>query len=75
MVLVRVQKFGAGTNYGLEILHQCGKRVKIKCQKVWEANSNFCTRREGAFLYLIFRPLIFIDEIKTVTLFITYTHL
>ena len=25
------------------------------------------------FLYLIFRPLIFIDAIKTVTLFITYT--
>ena len=25
------------------------------------------------FLYLIFKPFIFIDAIKTVTLFITYT--
>ena len=27
------------------------------------------------FLYLIFRPIAFIDAIKTVTLFITSTHL
>ena len=31
VVLVQVQfKFGTSTRYGLEILHQCGKRVKIK---------------------------------------------
>ena len=27
------------------------------------------------FLYLIFRPFVFIDAIKTVTLFTTYAHL
>ena len=31
-----------GTTYGLEFLHQCGKRVKIKSQKVLEANFNVC---------------------------------
>ena len=30
MVLVQVQRFPTDTKYGLEILHQCGKRVKIK---------------------------------------------
>ena len=32
-----------------------------------------CVAINYVFLYLIFRPLIFIDAIKTVTLFITYT--
>ena len=32
MVLVQVQQFGTGTRYELEILHQCGKRVKTKSQ-------------------------------------------
>ena len=32
-----------------------------------------CVAINYFFLYLIFRPLIFIDAIKTVTLFITYT--
>ena len=28
VVLVQVQQFGAGIKYGLETLHNCGKRVK-----------------------------------------------
>ena len=35
--------FGTGTRYKLEILHQCGKRVETKSQKVLGANS--CVRR------------------------------
>ena len=32
-----------------------------------------CVDISYVFLYLIFKPFIFIDAIKTVTLFITYT--
>ena len=32
-----------------------------------------CVDISYVFLYLVFRPFIFIDAIKTVTLFITYT--
>ena len=42
MVPVKVQQFEAGTRYGLEILHQCGKRVKTKSQEVFGANSYVC---------------------------------
>ena len=38
MALVQVQQFETGTRYGLKILHQCGKRVKTKSQKVLGAN-------------------------------------
>ena len=31
---VQVQLFWTGTRYGLEILHQCGKRVKTNKQNV-----------------------------------------
>ena len=34
VVLVQVQQFGTSTRYGIEILHQSGKRVKTKSQKV-----------------------------------------
>ena len=37
--LVQVQKFGIGTMYGFEILHQCGKRFETKSQKVMGTNS------------------------------------
>ena len=30
VVLVQVQKFGTGTRYGLEALHQCDKMVETK---------------------------------------------
>ena len=42
MVLVQFQQFGTGTRYKLEILHQCGTRVKTKSHKDFEANSNVC---------------------------------
>ena len=32
MTLAEVQIFGTGIRYGLEILHQCGNRVKTKSQ-------------------------------------------
>ena len=41
VVLVQGQKFGTGTRYKLEILHQCGKRVNTKCQIVWGLNPTF----------------------------------
>ena len=34
-----------------------------------------CRDISYVFLYQIFRPFIFIDAIKNVTVFITYTHL
>ena len=37
--MIQVQQFGTGSSYDLEILHQCGKIVKIKSQKVFWANS------------------------------------
>ena len=39
MLLVQVQKFETTTRCGFKILHECGKRVKTKIQKVFEANS------------------------------------
>ena len=33
--------------YGLEILHQCGKRVKTIIRKVLGANSNVCRSYRG----------------------------
>ena len=39
VVYVQVQWFRTGTRYGLEILQQCGKRVKAKSQKVLRANT------------------------------------
>ena len=46
-----------GARYGLQVLHQCGKRVKSKSQKVLWAKSYICRiyrvktgRGEGAFL-------------------------
>ena len=35
------------TLYGLEILHQCGKRVKTKSHKVLGANSYVCRSYSG----------------------------
>ena len=46
--MVQGQKFGTGTRYRLEILHQCGKRVKTKSQrKFWGTNSYFCRNYRG----------------------------
>ena len=47
MVLVEVQYFGTAFRYGLETLHQCGKRVKTKSQKVLRANSYVCRSYRG----------------------------
>ena len=38
MLFIQVQQFRTTTRYGLEILHQCRKRVKTKSQKVLGAN-------------------------------------
>ena len=39
--------FEAGTMYGLEILHECGERVKTKIQKVLGPNSYVCRGFRG----------------------------
>ena len=52
----KFNNLGAGTSYGLEILHQYDKRVRTKSQKVLRDNSHVCrsyrgkTRSEGSFL-------------------------
>ena len=35
--------FGTGIRYGLEILHNCGKRIETKSQKIF-GKWNFCPR-------------------------------
>ena len=35
MFLVQVQSFGTDTTYEIRILHQCGKRLKLKVGKFW----------------------------------------
>ena len=47
MLLVEVQQRGTGTTYGLEILHQSGKRVKTKSKKVLGATSFVCRSYRG----------------------------
>ena len=46
-MLVDIQWFGADTWYGLEILHQRGRSVKTKSQKVLGANSYVCRSTRG----------------------------
>ena len=38
-LVVQVQQSGTGRKYGLEILHQCSKRVKAKSKKVMGTKS------------------------------------
>ena len=45
--MVEVQSFGTGTRYGLEILHQCGKRIKTKIQKALRIKSSVCRSYRG----------------------------
>ena len=47
VALVSVQLFRTSTRYDLEILHQCGKRVKTKGQKVLGVNSIVCKSYKG----------------------------
>ena len=45
--MVQAQELGTGTKYKLEVLHQCGKKVKTKSQKVLGANSYVCESYRG----------------------------
>ena len=45
--MVQAQQLEIGTRYGLEILHQCGGRVKTKTQKISEANFYVCRETTG----------------------------
>ena len=52
----RTSSLGTGTRYKLEILHECGKRVETKNQKVLGSNSYVCISYKGktgmgAFLF------------------------
>ena len=47
VVLVQVQQFGTDTRNELEILHQCGKTIKTKSQKVLGGNSYICRSYKG----------------------------
>ena len=61
MVSVQVQYVGTATRYKLDILHQCGKRVKTKSQNVLGPNSCVCRNYRGktgrgAFRVKILKP-------------------
>ena len=66
--MVQVPNFGDGTRYELEILHQCGKRVKSKCRKVLGTSSYVCrsyrgkTVRGGFLSYPLPSPLNRVDR-------------
>ena len=45
--LVQIQWFGTGARYDLEILHQCGKKVKTKIERVTKAISYVCRSYMG----------------------------
>ena len=47
VVLVQAQKFGTGTRYELETLHQCSKKFKTKSQKFLGASSYVCRSYRG----------------------------
>ena len=47
VIFVQDQQFGTDTKYGLEILHQCDKRVKTKNQKDFGASSYVCRSYRG----------------------------
>ena len=51
VLLVQVQQFGTGTRCGLEILHQCGKKVKTTNVKVLGANSYVCRSYRGKIVW------------------------
>ena len=53
MVLVQVQKFGIGTRYDLEILHQCGKRANLFGAKSYVCRSYREKTGRGAFFRLL----------------------
>ena len=78
MVLVPVQQFEMGTNYGLYILHQCAKRVKIKSQKVLKAISNvyrsYMEKLVGATGVVFLPPKFWIElnELKREDFFIDF---
>ena len=61
VVLVQVQQFGADTRYKLEVLHQCGKRVKTKSQKVLGSNLYGCRsykEKTGRGGFLVPHPIL-----------------
>ena len=68
---IRTEKMGGGGGRGCKTW-----TFFMDVINVWSLLSiSHCVDISYVFLYLIFRPFVFIDKIKTVTLFITYTHL
>ena len=49
--MVQVQTFGAGTRYGIEILHHCGKRFKLKVIKFWGLIRTFVEFKNKRFFF------------------------
>ena len=47
VIFVEVQLFGTGTNYCLEFLHRCGKRIETKKSESLKANSHVCRSYSG----------------------------
>ena len=58
VALFQVQKFGTDTRFGLAVLHQCGKRVETKSQKVFGANSYIGRSYSGKLVGDPFCPLL-----------------
>ena len=68
--MIEVQQFGTGTRYGIEILHQCEKKVKTKSQKVLGANSYVCRsyykEKSGSY----FKTLVILNVSSIIPLFL-----
>ena len=56
--------FGTGTRYKIEILHQCGKKVKTKSQKDFWAKSYICGSYRGKTSSGVFLPPLLPPHLK-----------
>ena len=64
MLLVKVQSFGTGTRYDLEILRNCGKEVETESQKVLGSNSYVCRSYMGKLVGGFLQPILNMVKVK-----------
>ena len=65
--MVQVQQFGTGARYGLDILHNSGKSVETKSQKICGTSSDICRSYKGNTSRVTF----FLNRINEVEAFVT----
>ena len=69
------RKFGTGTRYDLETLHECDKMVKTKSQKFFRTNSFICRSYMGKLVVGLFDLPLILNRVKSkfqITHVVTY---